>query len=185
MNCFDGAESRKDEDGDLWDFSHRFFGGSKDNLYLCGGKSLNEHFMTQTYQEKATAFNPMQLQLLRMFSYVKTEDQLKEIKAALCDFFFKRVEEGMDRLTEQGEWSQEKEETILTEHLRTPYKYWWKELFLTRDDNKFVDCAIAANATYIVSDDSHFKPLEQISYPYILVIKLIEFLDVLSKDQNP
>lgn len=79
--------------------------------------------MTQTYQEKATAFNPMQLQLLRMFSYVKTEEQLKEIKAALCDFFFKRVEEGMDRLTEQGEWSQEKEEVILTEHLRTPYKY--------------------------------------------------------------
>lgn len=79
--------------------------------------------MTQTYQEKATAFNPMQLQLLRMFSYVKTEEQLKEIKAALCDFFFKRVEEGMDRLTEQGEWSQEKDEAILTEHLRTPYKY--------------------------------------------------------------
>lgn len=66
----------------------------------------------------------------------------------------------------------------------TPY-YHFELITADRDDNKFVDCAIAANATYIVSDDSHFKPLEKISYPYIIVIKLIEFLDVLSKDQNP
>lgn len=46
-----------------------------------------------------------------------------------------------------------------------------------RDDNKFVDCAIAANATYIVSDDKHFKPLNNIGFPKLLVLKLMEFVE--------
>ena len=40
------------------------------------------------------------------------------------------------------------------------------------DDNKFVDCAFAADATYIVSDDKHFDILANISFPQILVLKL-------------
>lgn len=71
----------------------------------------------------STVFNPMQLQLLRMFSYVKTDEQLKEIKAALSDFFFKRVEEGMDALVESGKWSKEKSDAIMQEHIHTPYVY--------------------------------------------------------------
>ena len=47
------------------------------------------------------------------------------------------------------------------------------------DDNKFVDCAFAANATYIVSNDKHFNALKEIDYPKIQVIKLIEFLQTL------
>ena len=41
------------------------------------------------------------------------------------------------------------------------------------DDNKFVDCAFVANATYIVSNDKHFD------VPQILVLKLHEFLKTL------
>jgi hypothetical protein len=70
---------------------------------------------------EATVFNPMQLQLLKMFSFVKSDAQLAEIKKVLSDYFFKRVEEGMDALWEAGEWSQEKNEAIMKEHLRTPY----------------------------------------------------------------
>lgn len=47
------------------------------------------------------------------------------------------------------------------------------------DDNKFVDCAFAANATFIVSEDSHFNVLKDISFPKILVVKLKVFLDIL------
>lgn len=79
--------------------------------------------MIQSLSNQSTVFNPMQLHLLKMFSYVKTEEQLKDIKAALCDYFFKKVEEGMDALAESGEWSQEREEAILKEHLHTPYVY--------------------------------------------------------------
>ena len=44
------------------------------------------------------------------------------------------------------------------------------------DDNKFVDCALASNAEYIVSEDSHFKCLEQIPFPKLTVIDLDQFL---------
>ena len=70
---------------------------------------------------EATVFNPMQLQLLRMFSYVRSDSQMQEIKKVLSDYFFNKVEEGMDALWESGEWSEEKNESIMKEHLRTPY----------------------------------------------------------------
>ena len=70
---------------------------------------------------EATVFNPMQLQLLRMFSYVRSDSQMREIKKVLSDHFFNKVEEGMDALWESGEWSEEKNEKIMQEHLRTPY----------------------------------------------------------------
>lgn len=65
----------------------------------------------------------MQLQLLRMFSYVKTDDQLKEIKAALASYFFNKTEEGMSALEESGLWSKEKSDAIMQEHMHTPYIY--------------------------------------------------------------
>jgi putative PIN family toxin of toxin-antitoxin system len=52
------------------------------------------------------------------------------------------------------------------------------------DDDKFVDCAFAANATYIVSDDSHFDVLKEMTFPQILVLKLKAFIDLLIKQNN-
>jgi len=45
------------------------------------------------------------------------------------------------------------------------------------DDNKFVDCAIVANADYIVSDDKHFNVLRSIPFPHVEVKKLSEFYE--------
>ena len=44
------------------------------------------------------------------------------------------------------------------------------------DDNKFVDCAIAAEAEYIVTNDKHFDPLRQIPWPKVEIIKLVDFI---------
>jgi putative PIN family toxin of toxin-antitoxin system len=44
------------------------------------------------------------------------------------------------------------------------------------DDNKFVDCAIAANARYIVTNDKHYDVLRQTKFPVVDVISLREFL---------
>ena len=60
--------------------------------------------------------------------------------------------------------------------LITPY-YHFNLIKADNDDNKFVDCAIAANATYIVSDDKHFKPLSSIDFPKLYVLKLMEFVE--------
>lgn len=43
------------------------------------------------------------------------------------------------------------------------------------DDNKFVDCAIASNATCLVSNDKHFEVLETTDFPKVKVLKLQEF----------
>ena len=44
------------------------------------------------------------------------------------------------------------------------------------DDNKFADCAIVANAEYIVSEDAHFRILATFPFPKIRVVGLDEFL---------
>lgn len=44
------------------------------------------------------------------------------------------------------------------------------------DDNKFVDCAVIAGATYIVSNDRHFAELERYDFPKVEVRTLPEFL---------
>ena len=49
------------------------------------------------------------------------------------------------------------------------------------DDNKFVDCAIAGNATYIVSNDSHFDILKQTDFPKLVVKRIQEFSVLLMK----
>ena len=49
------------------------------------------------------------------------------------------------------------------------------------DDNKFVDCAFAANAAFIVSNDHHFDVLESIDFPKILVLRLQQFAALLMK----
>ena len=52
-------------------------------------------------------------------------------------------------------------------------------IFADPDDNKFVDCAFAANAAFIVSEDSHFDALKTLAFPKILVLKLKAFLEFL------
>ena len=50
-----------------------------------------------------------------------------------------------------------------TELITTSYRF---NLITTdSDDNKFVDCAITAGATFIVSNDRHFAELEKYDFP--------------------
>jgi len=44
------------------------------------------------------------------------------------------------------------------------------------DDNKFVDCAIIANADYIVTQDAHFNILKKIGFPKVNVIRIEDFM---------
>lgn len=81
--------------------------------------SVNESAISY-YAENT--FNPVQLHLLKMFSYAKTPSALEDIRKALSAYFAKRVEDDMDALWDSGEWDNEKNENILKEHLRTPYK---------------------------------------------------------------
>ena len=52
------------------------------------------------------------------------------------------------------------------------------------DDNKFVDCAIVANARCIVTQDHHFDVLSTIDFPKVDVIDIDEFLKILLSEAN-
>lgn len=47
------------------------------------------------------------------------------------------------------------------------------------DDNKFVDCAIVANAKCIVTEDRHFSVLKSIQFPKVEVMSIDEFIQTL------
>jgi uncharacterized protein len=52
----------------------------------------------------------------------------------------------------------------------------WNLITLDPDDNKFVDCAIAANADFIITNDKHFDVLKTIDFPIVNTLTLQEFL---------
>jgi uncharacterized protein len=58
--------------------------------------------------------------------------------------------------------------------------YHWNLIYLDPDDNKFVDCAVSANAHYLVSNDRHFRVLKEIPFPRIEVLKIDEFKTIFS-----
>ena len=51
-------------------------------------------------------------------------------------------------------------------------------LLKDEDDNKFVDCAIAANADYLITQDKDFNILKQIDFPKINIVRLDEFKEI-------
>jgi len=44
------------------------------------------------------------------------------------------------------------------------------------DDNKFVDCAFAASADFLVSEDNHFNVLRKMAFPKLNLVTLDEFM---------
>ena len=64
-------------------------------------------------------------------------------------------------------------------HYRESYYRFRLLADVDKDDDKFVDCAITANADYSVTEDTHFKILKQIPFPKLTVLTLDEFNDIL------
>ena len=53
--------------------------------------------------------------------------------------------------------------------------YKWPLINTDPDDNKFVECAVAANAHFIITNDKHFKVLKNIPFPPLQTLKIEEF----------
>ncbi len=60
----------------------------------------------------------------------------------------------------------------------------WNFIAADPDDNKFVDCAIAANADYIITNDNHFSVLKNIPFPRVNVLTLQQLIAILINNQN-
>jgi putative PIN family toxin of toxin-antitoxin system len=51
----------------------------------------------------------------------------------------------------------------------------WSIIQTDSDDNKFVDCAIAGNVDFLISNDKHFSILKTIDFPKLNLLRLEEF----------
>ena len=62
-----------------------------------------------------------------------------------------------------------------------PYVYFfdtyikWNLIALDADDNKFADCYLSCNAQYLVTNDTHFLPLKNLSFPKVNLSTTEEF----------
>jgi uncharacterized protein len=57
--------------------------------------------------------------------------------------------------------------------------YKWNLIDADKDDNKFVDCAIAGSADYLVTNDKHFNCLKSIEFPKLSLLNIDGFMDLL------
>lgn len=61
---------------------------------------------------EATRFNPIQVQLLRMFELDSSEAGLNELKDVLYQYYSKKMNEGLDALWDSGKLNQQRLDEI-------------------------------------------------------------------------
>jgi uncharacterized protein len=64
-------------------------------------------------------------------------------------------------------------ELPLTQHIAVYFR--WNAITKDPDDNKYVDCAVASNANYIITNDRHFKTLSKLNFPMVTCLNLEAF----------
>jgi putative PIN family toxin of toxin-antitoxin system len=59
---------------------------------------------------------------------------------------------------------------LLPNVLKVDIYYNWNMISFDPDDNKFVDCAVVANADLLITHDKHFSILKNIEFPKVSVV---------------
>ena len=65
-------------------------------------------------------------------------------------------------------------------HIKVEKYFFWQMVEKDPDDNKFVDCAIACDALYIVSEDKDLRALKQDEFFKVKVLTIAQFKEVLA-----
>lgn len=69
-----------------------------------------------------TRLNEQQLDMLRLFKNPLSEEDYKEIKKFVVRILGRNIDNEMERLEKEKEWTEETYEQWGKEHMRTPYK---------------------------------------------------------------
>ena len=72
--------------------------------------------------EAVKGLTNLQLELLKVFSFNLSDQQIKEIRGLLAKYFAEKATQEMDKLWESQDWTNETMEEWSKEHLRTKYK---------------------------------------------------------------
>lgn len=65
--------------------------------------------------------------------------------------------------------------------INTEVFFRWNLITADPDDNKYVDCYIASNADYLVTNDRHFDILRKTEFPSVNCINIDAFVKMLTK----
>ena len=61
--------------------------------------------------------NEAQMSVLQMLGRMKSVEEVEELRKVISDYYARKVDEGMDRLWESGEWSNDRIDEILNEDI--------------------------------------------------------------------
>ncbi len=120
---------------------------------------------------KLSPYRPIFDNLLNgTYELVLTESIFQEYKEIIGQKTTKEIAENLSELFKQ----------LKNVQLVKVY-YHWNLIERDPDDNKFVDCAITANAKFLVSNDKHFNSLKRIDFPKVDLISADTFLEEVKK----
>ncbi|WP_460673397.1 hypothetical protein [Larkinella ripae] len=72
-----------------------------------------------TSQTASTQLSNLQLELLKLYPYTVSEEELKEIRRLLADYFAQKIDEEMIQLSQEKNWNGQTLENWKSEHLRS------------------------------------------------------------------
>ena len=72
-------------------------------------------------QQNYNCYNVYSIECI-LFSYMKSEKELEEMKQVLSDYYFQKVEKRAAELYKNKGWTQETLDAMANEHFRVPYK---------------------------------------------------------------
>ena len=64
--------------------------------------------------------NQAQMDFLRLLAHFTTEEEVKELNDVVCEYYARKIDEEMERLWDEGKWSNEKIEETLQEPTSFP-----------------------------------------------------------------
>lgn len=67
--------------------------------------------------------NEAQMSVLQMLGRMKSVEEVEELRKVISDYYARKVDEGMDRLWESGEWSNDRIDEILNEDIHAKRSY--------------------------------------------------------------
>ena len=63
----------------------------------------------------------LQLELLKLYSYNVSDEEVRDIKRMLAEYFSKKIDEEIDQLWEEKAWNTQTIEDWKNEHLRSSH----------------------------------------------------------------
>jgi hypothetical protein len=71
-----------------------------------------------TSHTTSTRLSNLQNELLKLYAYNVSDDQVRDIRKMLADYFAGKIDAEMDRLWEANDWSEQTVESWKSEHMR-------------------------------------------------------------------